>query len=132
MLQSVSKSYSRIDAHSAIQDRSSAELLLFVYRRVIDNLSELKNQLKDKIPSISLSKKIIKIIEIGLIQSLKSQDDSEVSRSLRAVYGWSIAQIYWANKLNDHSRIEEVQSVFKTLLEAWTEVVSQSEQVSSA
>lgn len=103
---------------------SPAKLIEMLYEGVLRFNAQAKKAIKDE----NLEKKVYWINRsIAIVSELatvldKSQGD--VSLYLEGLYSYQIQLLTFANMRNDIDKLEEVNNVFKSLLEAWRETNS--------
>lgn len=121
--------YRFVHLTSSVSDSSSLDLLILCYKHVIDQLLSLRACF-DLPPSNShqrLCNKILEVIRRGLIESLNSRANQEISKNLLDVYEWSLRQIFLARALKDKNRLDAVVDAYRVLLSGWEEVRSRGD-----
>lgn len=110
-----------IYAQNNLSIESPAKLIEMLYEGVLRFNAQAKKAIKDE----NLEKKVYWINRsIAIISELaavldKSQGD--ISLYLEGLYNYQIQLLTFANMRNDVEKLEEVNNVFKSLLEAWRE-----------
>ncbi len=113
-----------IYAQNNLGIESPSKLVEMLYEGVLRFNAQAKKAIKDE----NLEKKVywinrsIAVISELIVVIDKSQGD--VSLYLDGLYSYQIKLLTSANIDNDISKLEEVNNVFKSLLEAWREVNS--------
>ncbi|MDD5157991.1 flagellar export chaperone FliS [Sulfurimonas sp.] len=113
-----------IYAQNNLGIESPAKLIEMLYEGVLRFNAQAKKAIKDE----NLEKKVYWINRsIAIISELamildKSQGD--ISLYLEGLYNYQIQLLTFANMGNDIDKLEEVNNVFKSLLEAWRETNS--------
>lgn len=113
-----------IYAQNNIGIESPAKLIEMLYEGVLRFNAQAKKAIRDE----NVEKRVYWINRsIAIISELvnvldKSQGD--VSLYLEGLYGYEIQLLTFANIHNDIDKLDEVNNVFKSLLEAWREANS--------
>ncbi len=116
--------YKNIAIQTAVSEASPIDLILMVYRRLIDNLRMAQKAIEEGGESAEPVSKAIDLIQKGLVAALDNERGGDIAANLAALYDWSIREILQARLKNNPVMLDGVISVFKDLELAWDEIKS--------
>lgn len=126
MIKNTAQIYDSIDIESRVRSASPVELVIHVYDRIIDNLGEMAQDIRQGRNAKAASDRCFDLYTIGLVSALDFKKGGEVAENLLNIYRWSMNQISLAATQSDAEKLEHVVSVMQTLRGAWDEVKFQS------
>lgn len=116
--------YKNIAIQTAVSEASPIDLILMVYRRLIDNLRLAQKAIESGQESAESVSKALDLIQKGLIAALDHERGGDIAINLAALYDWAIREILQARLKNNPVMLDGVIAVFKDLELAWEEIKS--------
>ena len=114
-----------IYAQNNVGIESPAKLIEMLYEGVLRFNAQAKKSIKD----VNIEKRVYWInrstaIITELISVLDKDQPGDMAEYLEGLYNYEIQLLSDANNESDISKLDEVSSVFKALLEAWRETIN--------
>jgi flagellar protein FliS len=116
------QAYKNTDINTAVSSANANELILLVYRKIIDNLNIGKKELENNRNGIDAFSKVTELINQGLIASLDYQKGGEIAQNLRKIYLWAMHMVIEARLTNSHEKIDEIINIFNGLSQSWESI----------
>jgi flagellar protein FliS len=114
--------YKNIAIQTAVSEASPIDLILMVYRRLIDNLRVAQKAIEEGKESAEPVSKALDLIQKGLVAALDHERGGDIAGNLAALYDWSIREILQARLKNNAVMLDGVIAVYKDLEMAWDEI----------
>ncbi len=114
--------YSSLSNETAVSEASPLELIILVYKRLIENLREAQRAIESGTDAAPPAEKALDLIEKGLIAALDTEKGGEIAMNLAALYDWSMREILQARLKKNADMLTGVIEVFKSLESAWVEI----------
>lgn len=114
--------YRNLAAQTAVSEASPIELIVLVYKRLIDNLRLAQKAMEENKEGAEHISKSLDLIQKGLMAALDHEKGGEISRNLAALYDWSIREILKARLKRSPEILTDVIEVIRNLEAAWVEI----------
>jgi len=114
--------YRNLAAQTAVSEASPIELIVLVYKRLIDNLRMAQKAMEEGKENAEHVSKSLDLIQKGLMAALDYDKGGEISKNLGSLYDWSIREILKARLKNSPEILGSVIEVFRNLEAAWVEI----------
>lgn len=114
--------YRNLAAQTAVSEASPIELIVLVYKRLIDNLRMAQKAMEEGKENAEHVSKSLDLIQKGLMAALDYDKGGEISKNLASLYDWSIREILKARLKNSPEMLGGVIEVFRNLEAAWAEI----------
>lgn len=114
--------YRNLAVQTAVSEASPIELIVLVYKRLIDNLRLAQKAMEQGDESAEYISKSLDLIQKGLLAALDYEKGGEISKNLAALYEWSIREILQARIKNSPEMLGDVIEVIRNLESAWVEI----------
>lgn len=100
------------------------QLVQMVYEAILESVAKAQGAMQagDVPQKIQHIDKAIRLIQEGLITSLDLDNGGELAANLQALYEYAVLRLTQANAQNDTAVLDEVASLVRPLLEAWTQI----------
>ena len=125
------KAYKNIAAQTAVTEASPVELIVLVYKRLLDNLRMAQKAMEEGKENAEYISRALDLIQKGLAAALDHEKGGEIAQNLAALYDWSLREILQARLKNNPLLLSGVIEVFKDLESAWAEIYAMREQGAS-
>jgi flagellar protein FliS len=116
--------YRNLAVQTAVSESTPLELILMVYRRLIDNLRQAQMAMQEGRDDSEYIGKSIDLIQKGLAAALDQEKGGEIARNLSQLYDWAIREMLRARLKRDPDLLTGVIEVIKNLQSAWIEINS--------
>ena len=116
------QAYKNTDINTAVSSASANELILLVYRKIIDNLNIGKKELENNRNGIDAFSKVTELINQGLIASLDYDKGGKIAENLKEIYLWAFHATIDLRLNKSPAKIEEIIKIFEDLSEAWESI----------
>jgi flagellar protein FliS len=103
--------YRNLAAQTAVSEASPIELIVLVYKRLIDNLRLAQKAMEENKEDAEHISKSLDLIQGG-----------EISKNLASLYDWSIREILKARLKRSPEILTDVIEVIRNLEAAWVEI----------
>jgi flagellar protein FliS len=114
--------YKAIAVQTAVSEAEPLDLILMVYRRLLENLRLARRDLEAGKESAEFISKSIDLIQKGLMAALDNDRGGDIAKNLGALYDWSVREILHARLKKNPVMLDGVISVFRDLEMAWEEI----------
>ena len=114
--------YRNLAAQTAVSEASPIELIVLVYKRLIDNLRLAQKAMEEGRENAEQISKALDLIQKGLLAALDHEKGGEISKNLAALYDWAIREILKSRLKNSPEILSGVIEVFRNLEAAWVEI----------
>jgi flagellar protein FliS len=114
--------YRNLAAQTAVSEASPIELIVLVYKRLIDNLRLAQKAMEEGKENAEQISKALDLIQKGLLAALDHEKGGEISKNLAALYDWAIREILKSRLKNSPEILSGVIEVFRNLEAAWAEI----------
>ena len=114
--------YRNLAAQTAVSEASPIELIVLVYKRLIDNLRLAQKAMEEGRENAEQISKALDLIQKGLLAALDHEKGGEISKNLAALYDWAIREILRSRLKNSPEILSGVIEVFRNLEAAWVEI----------
>ena len=114
--------YKTLSNETSVAEASPLELIILVYKRLIENLREAQHAIESGADAARPSEKALDLIEKGLVAALDTEKGGEIAMNLAALYDWSMREILQARLKKNSEMLSGVIEVFKSLESAWVEI----------
>ena len=114
--------YRNLAAQTAVSEASPVELIVLVYKRLIDNLRLAQKAMEEGKENAEYVSKALDLIQKGLLAALDHEKGGEISKNLSALYDWAIREILKSRLKNSSEMLTGVIEVFRNLEAAWVEI----------
>ena len=126
------KAYKNIAAQTAVSEASPVELIVLVYKRLLDNLRMAQKAMEEGKENAEYISRALDLIQKGLAAALDHEKGGEIAQNLAALYDWSLREILQARLKNNPLLLSGVIEVFFFNDTATTEIYTMREQGNSA
>jgi flagellar protein FliS len=116
--------YKAIAVQTAVSEAEPLDLILMVYRRLLDNLRLAQKAMEEGEESAESISKSIDLIQKGLMAALDSDRGGDIAKNLSALYDWSVREILQARLKKNPVMLDGVIAVFRDLELAWEEILT--------
>lgn len=114
--------YKELSAHTSITEASPVELIILMYKSVIDHLRLTQQAIERGNESADHVSKCLDLIQKGLMAALDYEKGGEIAKNLGSLYNWAIREILTSRLKNNPETLTAVIEVFKNLESAWVEI----------
>ncbi|MBU3721147.1 MAG: flagellar export chaperone FliS [Burkholderiaceae bacterium] len=114
--------YRNLAAQTAVSEASPLELIVLVYKRLIDNLRLAQKAMEEDKEDAEHISKSLDLIQKGLLAALDHDKGGEISKNLASLYDWAIREILKARLKRSPETLTGVIEVFRNLEAAWVEI----------
>lgn len=114
--------YRNLSVQTAVSEASPLELILMVYRRLIENLRQAQMAMEEGRDDAEYIGKSIDLIQKGLAAALDQEKGGEIARNLADLYDWAIRETLRARLKRSPELLTGVIAVIKSLQSAWVEI----------
>jgi len=114
--------YKELSAHTSITEASPVELIILMYKSVIDHLRLTQQAIERGDESADHVSKCLDLIQKGLMAALDYEKGGEIAKNLGSLYDWAIREILTSRLKNNPETLTAVIEVFKNLESAWVEI----------
>ena len=114
--------YKELSAHTSISEASPIELIILMYRSVLDHLKLAQQAIESGKESADHVSKCLDLIQKGLVAALDYEKGGEIAKNLGSLYDWAIREILTARLKNSPETLTAVIEVFRNIESAWVEV----------
>jgi flagellar protein FliS len=114
--------YRNVAAQTAVSEASPIELIVLVYKRLIDNLRLAQKAMEEGKENAEYVSKALDLIQKGLVAALDHEKGGEISKNLAALYDWSVREILKSRLKNSPEMLGDVIEVIRNLEAAWVEI----------
>ncbi len=114
--------YRNLAAQTAVSEASPLELIVLVYKRLIDNLRLAQKAMEEDKEDAEYISKSLDLIQKGLLAALDHEKGGEISKNLASLYDWAIREILKARLKRSPETLTGVIEVFRNLEAAWVEI----------
>jgi flagellar protein FliS len=114
--------YRNLAAQTAVSEASPIELIVLVYKRLIDNLRLAQKAMEEGKENAEQISKALDLIQKGLLAALDHEKGGEIAKNLAALYDWAIREILKSRLKNSPEILSGVIEVFRNLEAAWVEI----------
>jgi len=116
------KTYRNLAAQTAVSEASPIELIVLVYKRLIDHLRLAQKAMEEGKEEAEHISKSLDLIQKGLMAALDYEKGGEISKNLASLYDWSIREILKARLKRSPEILSDVIEVIRNLEAAWAEI----------
>ena len=116
--------YRNLAVQTAVSESTPLELILMVYRRLLDNLRQAQMAMQEGRDDSEYIGKSIDLIQKGLAAALDQEKGGEIAQNLSQLYDWAIREMLRARLKRDPDLLTGVIEVIKNLQSAWIEINS--------
>ena len=124
----VINAYKNVSNQTAVSEASPLELIVMVYKRLIENLRDAQSQIEKGLDAEQTVAKALDLIEKGLMAALDPDRGGDIAKNLAALYDWSTREILTARIKRSPEQLTGVIEVFKSLESAWEEIATMRAQ----
>ena len=124
----VINAYKNVSNQTAVSEASPLELIVMVYKRLIENLRDAQSQIERGLDAEQSVAKALDLIEKGLMAALDPDRGGDIAKNLAALYDWSTREILTARIKRSPEQLTGVIEVFKSLESAWEEIATMRAQ----
>ncbi|MFN4986835.1 MAG: flagellar export chaperone FliS [Burkholderiales bacterium] len=124
----VINAYKNVSNQTAVSEASPLELIVMVYKRLIENLRDAQSQIEKGLDAEQSVAKALDLIEKGLMAALDPDRGGDIAKNLAALYDWSTREILTARIKRSPEQLTGVIEVFKGLESAWKEIATMRAQ----
>ena len=124
----VLNAYKTLSNETAVSEASPLELIVMVYKRLIENLRDAQSQIEKGLDAEQSVAKALVLIEKGLMAALDPDRGGDIAKNLAALYDWSTREILTARIKRSPEQLTGVIEVFKSLESAWEEIATMRAQ----
>ena len=114
--------YKQVSNETSVSEASPLELIILVYKRLIENLREAQRAIELGADATPAAEKALDLIEKGLVAALDTKNGGDIAVNLAALYDWSMREILQARLKKNAELLTGVIEVFKSLESAWVEI----------
>lgn len=114
--------YRNLAAQTAVSEASPVELIVLVYKRLIDNLRLAQKTMEEGKEAAEYVSKSLDLIQKGLMAALDHEKGGDIAANLASLYDWAIREILKARLKNNAEMLSGVIEVFRNLEAAWVEI----------
>jgi flagellar protein FliS len=114
--------YRNLAAQTAVAEASPIELIVLVYKRLIDNLRLAQKAMEEDREDAEYISKSMDLIQKGLLAALDHEKGGEIAKNLASLYDWSIREILKARLKRSPEILTGVIEVIRNLEAAWVEI----------
>ncbi len=114
--------YRNLAAQTAVAEASPIELIVLVYKRLIDNLRLAQKAMEENREDAEYISKSMDLIQKGLLAALDHEKGGEIAKNLASLYDWSIREILKARLRRSPEILTGVIEVIRNLEAAWVEI----------
>lgn len=114
--------YRNLAAQTAVAEASPIELIVLVYKRLIDNLRLAQKAMEENREDAEYISKSMDLIQKGLLAALDQEKGGEIAKNLASLYDWSIREILKARLKRSPEILTGVIEVIRNLEAAWVEI----------
>lgn len=114
--------YRNLAAQTAVAEASPIELIVLVYKRLIDNLRLAQKAMEENREDAEYISKAMDLIQKGLLAALDHEKGGEIAKNLASLYDWSIREILKARLKRSPEILTGVIEVIRNLEAAWVEI----------
>ena len=114
--------YASLSNETSVSEASPLDLIILVYRRLIENLREAQRSIESGSDATQPAEKALELIQKGLVAALDTEKGGEIAMNLAALYDWSMREILQARLKQNSEMLTGVIEVFKSLESAWVEI----------
>lgn len=114
--------YKELSAHTSITEASPVELIILMYKSVIDHLRLAQQAIEQGRESADDVSKCLELIQKGLMAALDYEKGGEIAKNLGSLYDWAIREILTSRLKNNPEMLTAVIEVFRNLESAWVEI----------
>jgi flagellar secretion chaperone FliS len=116
--------YRKVGAEANVLGADSHQLIGLLYEAVLKSLHEARAAFEraDVAARTQAISRAMRLIDEGLIASLDMSRGGQVASSLRSVYDYSLNKLVDANLRANPALVDEVISVLKPVIDAWSEI----------
>lgn len=114
--------YKELSAHTSITEASPVELIILMYKSVIDHLRLAQQEIEQGRESADHVSKCLDLVQKGLIAALDYEKGGDIARNLGSLYDWAIREILTSRLKNNPEMLTAVIEVFRNLESAWVEI----------
>jgi flagellar protein FliS len=114
--------YRNLAAQTAVAEASPIELIVLVYKRLIDNLRLAQKAMEENREDAEYISKSMDLIQKGLLAALDHEKGGEIAKNLASLYDWSIREILKARLKRSPEILTGVIEVIRNLEAAWVEI----------
>ena len=114
--------YKELSAHTSITEASPIELIILMYRSVIDHLRLAQQTIEAGKESADHVSKCLDLIQKGLVAALDYDKGGDIAKNLGSLYDWAIREILTARLKSNPEVLTGVIEVFRNLESAWVEI----------
>ncbi len=111
--------YATMQRETSVASARPIDLVVLVYRRLIDHLRHGRQQLLIQEDASAALSKALDLLNSGLDACLDRKEGGEIAENLAAIYTWANREILMARLKNDAPRLSLVIDVFCTVSQAW-------------
>jgi len=116
------QAYKNTDINTAVSSASANELIVLVYRKIIDNLKIGRKELENNRNGVDAFTRVTELINQGLIASLDCEKGGKIAENLKEIYLWAFHATIDLRLNKSPTKIEEVINIFEDLSEAWESI----------
>lgn len=124
----VINAYKNLSNQTAVSEAGPLELIVMVYKRLIENLRDAQSQIEKGLDAEQSVAKALDLIEKGLMAALDPDRGGDIAKNLAALYDWSTREILTARIKRSPEQLTGVIEVFKSLESAWEEIATMRAQ----
>lgn len=114
--------YRNLAIQTAVSESSPLELILMVYRRLIENLRQAQMAMEEGRDDAEYIGKSIDLIQKGLAAALDHEKGGDIAKNLADLYDWAIRETLRARLKRSPDLLTGVIEVIKSLQTAWIEI----------
>jgi flagellar protein FliS len=114
--------YKAIAVQTAVSEAEPLDLILMVYRRLLDNLRLAQKAMEEGKDSAEPLGRSLDLIQKGLMAALDRDRGGDIALNLAALYDWAIREVLQARLKSNPMMLSGVIQVFKDLQLAWEEI----------
>ena len=114
--------YKSVSNETSVSEASPLELIILVYKRLIENLREAQRAIEAGADANPAAEKALDLIDKGLVAALDIEKGGDIAVNLAALYDWSMREILQARLKKNAEMLTGVIEVFKSLESAWVEI----------
>jgi flagellar protein FliS len=121
------RAYATTQRETSVSSAKPVELVVMVYKRLLDHLHTGKIQMAEGADSAESLTKAIDLITTGLESCLDKEKGGEIAQNLAFIYDWAGKEIIRARLRRDPEMLQAVINTFVPLAEAWLEHAGQKD-----
>ena len=116
--------YKSVGLETSVNGADPHALVNLLFTALLQSLNTAQAAMKRRdIPGKgSAIGRAVRLLDEGLIASLNDKEGGDISKNLRALYGYCVVCLTQANLKNDLAKLEEVQRLIEPVAQGWQKI----------